>query len=166
MTPITNRMNLTSFEGNPRRYSLKTIKTSFVVEDGPPDPQVSSASDAIRIGRAIMDTLDANQEHFLLLALNTKNKVYGYKVLFTGGVSASTVDIKIVMRTALFLEAVSFIVFHNHPSGNPYPSQEDVSVTHRLTEAGKLLSIRLLDHIILGEGGMYHSFQESGNLGA
>ena len=161
----TKTMRLVTYSGNPRRYSLKTFRTSFVVEEGPEDPHVKNSDEAAWVAKAIFETLDANQEHFIVLALNTKNAVFGYKVLFSGGMAISIVDIKLVMTAALKLEAAAFIVAHNHPSGDPTPSREDMDITHRLFAAGKLLSIKFLDHVIIGENHTY-SFADNGRIEA
>ncbi|TVP84506.1 MAG: JAB domain-containing protein [Alkalicoccus sp.] len=91
------------------------------------------------------------QEHFIALYLNTKNAVLHKKTLFIGSLNASIVHPRELYKEALRYSAASFICLHNHPSGNPEPSQEDIDVTKRLTETGKMLGIELLDHIIIGD---------------
>lgn len=91
------------------------------------------------------------QEHFIALYLNTKNAVLHKKTLFIGSLNASIVHPRELYKEALRYSAASFICLHNHPSGNPEPSQEDIEVTKRLTETGKMLGIELLDHIIIGD---------------
>jgi DNA repair protein RadC len=94
--------------------------------------------------------LDADQEHFVLLALDTKKRITGYKVISTGTLNSSLVHPRDVFRAAILLGAASFIVAHNHPSNDTTPSEEDLQVTRRLEEAGKLMGIPLVDQIILG----------------
>jgi len=156
-------MQLKTFDGNPRRYLLKTFRTSFVTEAGAPDPSVHNAVEAVAVARAILASLDADQEHFILLALNTKNRVYGFKTVHTGGTSQSIVDRRLVMSAALRLDAVKFIIVHNHPSGNSAPSAEDRHTTETLKEAGKILACPLLDHIIIGEN-EHFSFADAGYI--
>jgi DNA repair protein RadC len=91
------------------------------------------------------------QEHFVALYLNTKNAVLHKKTLFIGSLNASIVHPRELYKEALRYSAASFICLHNHPSGNPEPSQEDIDVTKRLTETGKMLGIELLDHVIIGD---------------
>lgn len=91
------------------------------------------------------------QEHFALMTLDTKNHVTGFFDLTTGTLSASLVHPREVYRKAIQQSAASIIVFHNHPSGDPSPSREDIAVTERLVKSGKVLGIDLLDHIILGK---------------
>ncbi|WP_348622643.1 JAB domain-containing protein [Paenibacillus polymyxa] len=84
--------------------------------------------------------------------LNTKNVMVGAEVVSIGSVNASIVHPREVFKSGILHNATSFIVFHNHPSGDTRPSEEDVKVTRRLSEAGELIGIELMDHIILGEG--------------
>ena len=91
------------------------------------------------------------QEVFKLICLNTKNEVIKDINLFKGGLCSNIVDIKILMKEVLKYNSASFIVCHNHPSGDPTPSQDDKCTTLRIKNAGDLLSCRLLDHIIIGD---------------
>jgi len=113
-------------------------------------PKLSSAEAAYPVLKAIYADLDANQEHFVVLALNNKLRVRGFKVISSGSETASLVDMKAVYIAALHLGAVAVIFGHNHPSGDPTPSSEDLTLTRRLKEAGELLNMRVLDHIIIG----------------
>ena len=90
-----------------------------------------------------------DQEHFCVMFLDSVNNITGFKVLFTGGMNAATVDLKVVFRNALLFGACSIIVVHNHPSNTLEASQEDIQITREIKQAGKLLSFRILDHIIL-----------------
>lgn len=91
------------------------------------------------------------QEHFVVLFLNTKNQVIHRQTIFIGSLNASIVHPREVFREAVKRSAASIIVAHNHPSGDPAPSQEDIHVTKRLTECGKMIGIELLDHLIIGD---------------
>lgn len=91
----------------------------------------------------------------MILALDQKLHIRGYKVLFTGGQSASFVDRKVVFRTALLLGASRIVIAHNHPSGDPAPSFEDMCMTKDLVAAGRALELQVLDHIILGREGFF-----------
>ncbi len=92
------------------------------------------------------------QEHFICLYLNTKNEVVSKKTLFIGGLNTSIVHPRDVFREAIRCSAANFIAVHNHPSGDPTPSREDIEVSERLVEAGRLIGISCLDHIIIGHG--------------
>ena len=91
------------------------------------------------------------EEVFILITLNTKNIVTGYFEVHRGTINTSLVHPREVFKRALLNNASNIMVAHNHPSGDPNPSKEDIQITERLKEAGNLLGINLLDHIIVGE---------------
>lgn len=103
------------------------------------------------------------QEHFVALYLDTKNQVISQKTLFKGSLNASIVHPREVFKYALKNSSASIIVGHNHPSGNASPSPEDIDVTKRLVEAGRLMGIDVLDHIIIGDGS-HISLKEKGYI--
>ncbi len=128
------------------------------------DLRISSPSDAVRKLQPVIKQLleDADRENFVVLYLDTKHKVTGVEIVSTGSLNASVVHPREVFKGALLHNAAAIICAHNHPSGDPTPSTEDEAVTKRLFEAGKLLGINLLDHLVIGEGGNYRSFREMG----
>lgn len=103
------------------------------------------------------------QEHFVALYLNTKNQVLHKQTIFIGSLNASIVHPREVFKQAIRRSAASVICLHNHPSGDPSPSQEDIEVTKRLAECGKIIGIELLDHLIIGEN-KFVSLKEKGYL--
>jgi DNA repair protein RadC len=103
------------------------------------------------------------QEHFVCLYLNTKNQVLHKQTIFIGSLNASIVHPREVFREALKRSAASIIAIHNHPSGSPDPSREDIEVTKRLVECGKMIGIDVLDHLIIGEN-KFVSLKEKGYL--
>ncbi|MEI2462669.1 RadC family protein [Niallia taxi] len=104
-----------------------------------------------------------SQEHFICLYLNTKNIVMHKQTIFIGSLNASIVHPREVYKEAIKRSAASVICLHNHPSGDPSPSREDVEVTKRLAESGKIIGIDLLDHIIIGEN-KFVSLKEKGYI--
>ena len=90
------------------------------------------------------------QEQLRVLLLNTRNQVRGQRVIYMGNVNSSVIRPAEVLRAAVIESAPSIIISHNHPSGDPTPSPEDVSITRELVQAGKLLGIDLLDHVVIG----------------
>ncbi|MED3891480.1 DNA repair protein RadC [Peribacillus frigoritolerans] len=104
-----------------------------------------------------------SQEHFVCLYLNTKNQVLQKTTVFIGSLNASIVHPREVFKEAFKRSAASIICLHNHPSGDPSPSREDIEVTKRLVECGKIIGIEVLDHIIIGEH-KYVSLKEKGYL--
>ncbi|MEH6947664.1 DNA repair protein RadC [Peribacillus asahii] len=103
------------------------------------------------------------QEHFVCLYLNTKNQVLHKRTIFIGSLNASIVHPREIFKEAFRRSAASIICLHNHPSGDPAPSKEDIEVTKRLVECGKIIGIDLLDHLIIGEH-KYVSLKEKGYL--
>ncbi|MCX6290862.1 MAG: DNA repair protein RadC [Bacteroidetes bacterium] len=106
---------------------------------------------------------DLHHEEFWMLFLNRANDVIGKQQISTGGMSGTVVDPKIIFKAALDFKASSVIFCHNHPSGNLKPSEQDIRLTKKLAEAGKLLEISALDHIIVSQHGFY-SFADEGMM--
>lgn len=106
------------------------------------------------------DLKDQTKEHVIALHLNQKNEVLNFEVVSIGTATASLIDPKAVFGMAVVLRAPKTILLHNHPSGDPEPSSEDREITDRLRDAGKILGVELLDHIIVGDG-RYYSFTEN-----
>lgn len=100
-------------------------------------------------------------EHFRVLYLNTKNGVIAEETISQGTISAALVDPREVFRRGVRLSAATVILLHNHPSGDPTPSPEDIALTQKLVEGGKVLDIRVIDHVIVGAG-RYVSLKEKG----
>ncbi|MBO5853377.1 MAG: JAB domain-containing protein [Bacteroidales bacterium] len=103
------------------------------------------------------------RETFIVLYLNRANQVLGYSVISQGGTSNTTVDIKMVIQTALLANASCIMLAHNHPSGNLHPSSDDNRITNRIIEAARLFDITVLDHIIITNES-YYSFTDNGNI--
>ena len=101
------------------------------------------------------------KEHFAVLLLNTKNHILAMPTVSVGSLSASIVHPREVFQTAIQYAAAAMILLHNHPSGDPSPSREDIAVTERLVKAGKIMDIPVLDHIILGDN-KFISLKEKG----
>ncbi|AIF66931.1 RadC family protein [Terribacillus saccharophilus] len=104
-----------------------------------------------------------SQEHFVVLFLNTKNHIIHRQTIFIGSLNASIVHPREIFREAVRRSAASIICAHNHPSGDPSPSQEDIHVTKRLLECGKMIGIELLDHLVIGDR-KFISLKEKGYL--
>lgn len=116
------------------------------------------------IARYYMEDLrHERQEHMKLLLLNSKSMLIGETTVSKGTVNASIVTPRELFIEALQKNAVAIVIMHNHPSGDPTPSQEDIITTNRIKNAGNLIGIELLDHIIIGNN-CYISFRETGML--
>jgi DNA repair protein RadC len=126
-------------------------------------PQIRSSRDAAVLFRQHLSAVD--REHFLVAMLDQKNKVIGINTVSIGSLTASVVHPREVMKPAILSNAAALVCGHNHPSGAPHPSQEDRALTKRLVDAGQLLGIKVLDHIIIGDGSeAYFSFADEGVL--
>jgi len=115
------------------------------------------------VARGIFNRLDADKEHFVVMGMNNKNRINGYKEVSTGTLTTSLVSPAEVFLAALRLRAAAIICVHNHPSGDPAPSPEDTEITRRLKECADMMMIRFLDHIILADE-RYFSFSDRGLL--
>lgn len=111
-------------------------------------PKVSSPDDAFHLLKSEMMFLD--QEHLRLILLDTRNRVIRTPTIYVGSLNTSVIRVGELFRAAIRENAAAFIVAHNHPSGDPSPSPEDINVTRQIVQAGKLLDIDVLDHIIIG----------------
>lgn len=125
-------------------------------------PAIHSPLDVAALLMEEMRYLD--REYFRALSLNTKNQVLAIDNISVGSLNSSIVHPREVFKRAITNSAAAVILVHNHPSGDPAPSREDIEVTKRLVQAGNLLGIGVLDHIIIGDG-RYLSFKEKGLLG-
>ena len=116
-------------------------------------PCISSSGDATSFFKRYWEqTTACDQEKFVVACLDTKNRVQSVVIITVGTLDASLVHPREVFKPAFIEGSSSIIISHNHPSGNPTPSREDIAVTQRLTDAGKLLGIDVLDHIVYGDG--------------
>ncbi|HOK52376.1 MAG TPA: DNA repair protein RadC [Bacteroidales bacterium] len=107
---------------------------------------------------------DLPHEEFWIVLLNRSNLIIDMNRISQGGIAGTVTDVRIILKTALDRMATQLILCHNHPSGNLQPSKEDINFTKKILEAGKLLDIQLLDHIIVANTG-YYSFADNGMLG-
>ena len=161
---------LVRFEG--LRGLVRTCETELIQVDGIGPSQAARIKAALEIGRrmvlapledrlAIRSPADAaqmlmtemghlEQEHFVELLLDTRNRVVARVTLYIGSLNASIIRAGEVFREPIRRQSAAIIVAHNHPSGDPSPSPEDASVSHTLVEAGKLLDIEVLDHLVIG----------------
>ncbi len=116
-------------------------------------PKIKSMDDVVKAVKPLM--ADPNKEHFIALYLNTKNGILRQEIISIGSLNANIVHPREVFRTAIMVSACNIIVAHNHPSGDPTPSSEDIELTKKLVESGKILGINVLDHVIIGHDRNY-----------
>lgn len=125
--------------------------------------KITSSNSANYFFRKIAPVEITDREFSLALHLNRANLTIGYTLLSIGGINGTVMDVRILMRDAILNGASGIILCHNHPSGQLQPSQADRTITSKMVDAGKLLDIEILDHIILTETS-YYSFADEGNL--
>ena len=149
MSNVAKRINI---------VSIKMVKeSSFLYQTR----TISSPKDAYEMIKEQLEGLD--REQFIIACLNTKNEPTNISVVSVGTLNKAIVHPREVFKTAILSNAASIMAFHNHPSGETTPSQQDIQLTHRLVEAGELLGIKLLDHLIIGDG-TFTSLKEKGYL--
>lgn len=149
MSNVAKRINI---------VSIKMVKdSSFLYQTR----TISSPKDAYEMIKEQLEGLD--REQFIIACLNTKNEPTNISVVSVGTLNKAIVHPREVFKTAILSNAASIMAFHNHPSGETTPSQQDIQLTNRLYEAGELLGIKLLDHLIIGDG-TFTSLKEKGYL--
>lgn len=151
----------------PRTIKLKTIKAVFetitvndtITDYLKPNTRYTSSSQ-------VFDTFSflkyETKEYFIALHLDGKNRVVCIDMVSTGSLNQSIVHPRELFKTALLSSAAAVILLHNHPTGDPTPSTEDLTITRRLMEAGDMIGIKVLDHIVIGD--TYYSFAEMGHI--
>ena len=149
MSNVAKRINIVSIKMGKESSFLYQTRT------------ISSPKDAYEMIKNQLQDLD--REQFIIACLNTKNEPTNITVVSVGTLNKAIVHPREVFKTAILSNAASIMAFHNHPSGEITPSQQDIQLTNRLYEAGELLGIKLLDHLIIGDG-TFTSLKEKGYL--
>ena len=149
MSNVAKRINI---------VSIKMVKeSSFLYQTR----KILSPNDAYEMIKEQLEGLD--REQFIIACLNTKNEPTNISVVSVGSLNKAIVHPREVFKTAILSNAASIMAFHNHPSGDTTPSDQDIQLTHRLVEVGELLGIKLLDHLIIGDSS-FTSLKEKGYL--
>lgn len=135
------------------RYRLKLATYTVVREAGEPSPRVLRDSASVaRLALDFVRELDDDKEHFWVVLLDGKNRYRMHHLVSVGNLSASIVHPREVFGPAIREGAAAVVLVHNHPSSDPTPSAEDIEVTRRLVRGGEILGIRVLDHVVIGNG--------------
>lgn len=124
------------------------------------DKKINSPEKIAEVAINVLELHEQAEESFYIFTLDTKNKINGIFEVSKGSLNSSIVHPREVFKRALLQNANSIILLHNHPSGDPTPSREDLDITNRLIEAGDLLGIKVLDHIVIGDENNYISFKQ------
>jgi DNA repair protein RadC len=138
-------------------YKIRMVKEDTVEYSN----TIKSPADVARLARDVLEMHEMAEENFIILCLNTKNKIAGVHTVSKGSLNASIVHPREVFKAAMLNNASGIICLHNHPSGDPEPSREDIEITHRLDNAGNILGVKVLDHVIIGDN-RYVSLKERG----
>ena len=139
--------------------TVKLVRESSVLYK---DRTIDSPADSVNLLEQFLK--DEDRERFMVLCLDTKNQPTAIHTVSIGTLNSSVVHPREVFKVAILANSNAIILGHNHPSGLTDPSRQDVEVTQRLVEAGKVLGIEVLDHIIIGSNSRYVSFKEKGIL--
>ena len=143
------------------RYRLLLVKDGSVPTSW--DRQLRQSRDVADLMAPVFAGLD--REAFFIVLLDGKNRATGINLVSLGSLTAALVHPREVFKAAIAGSAAAVVLLHNHPSGDPSPSSEDLALTKRLCEVGDLVGIKVLDHIVLGDGGAFRSLADDGMLG-
>jgi DNA repair protein RadC len=140
------------------RYRITMVKEGDVSVER---KQIRSPQDVFNMVQGFL--ADADREYFLVLTLTTKNCITGVNVVSIGSLNSSLVHPREVFKAAILSNAAALVLVHNHPSGFPEPSNDDLEITRRLVEASKVIGIEIIDHVVIGDG-CWVSLKEKGVL--
>lgn len=129
-------------------YTLKMVKEDSELYEV---PVIKSPTEAYQAAKQLLALHEKPEEHFCIFCLNTKNKIVGVHTISIGSLNTSIAHPREVFKAAMLNNASGIVCLHNHPSGDPEPSREDIKITRRLVEAGEIMGIKVLDHVIIGE---------------
>ncbi|HBQ26694.1 MAG TPA: hypothetical protein DD791_09915 [Syntrophomonas sp.] len=144
------------FKYTDKEYNRKTgsyywVTTRLLRESGPwPASHIKTPEDVYELAKEQLDIENLDREHFIALYLNRKGVILAAETISVGGLHSSIVHPREVFKPALLVSAASIIVLHNHPSGDPTPSQPDIDITNRLIAAGEVIGIEVIDHVVIG----------------
>ncbi len=150
---------------NNRSIRFKVIKAVYerlTIQEGTAQYVSKTISDAQTVYALFSFLQQETKEHFIALHLDVKNRILCIDRVSAGTMTGSLIHPREVFKTALLSSAASLLLIHNHPSGDPTPSRDDISITEKLKGAGDLIGITVLDHVIIGDG--YVSLKEKGYL--
>lgn len=155
-------MRLTKYKTILTAEKRVSLDKEFSINCPDVDRIIRSPGDVSKLAKSVLRLHEEPEEYLYMVCLNVKNMIIGVFELTHGTVNSSVVGVREIFQKALLANAVSIIVMHNHPSGDPTPSREDIEVTKRMIEAGRIVGVEVLDHIIIGD--TYCSLKERGNI--
>jgi len=147
---------------NIQKYSLKVVKESGGRYDL--EKEISTPNSAMQVFTEVLELDRKSEEVFAILTLDVKSQLTGVFEVSKGSLSSSIVTPREVFKRAILQNAKAILLAHNHPSGDPKPSGDDIQITERLVEAGDLLGINVFDHLIIGSSSNFVSLKERGDM--
>ena len=152
-----------SGKSRPIRFKvIKAVYEKLTIQEGTEQYVTNTISDARAVYTLFSFLQQETKEHFLALHLDVKNRILCIDKVSVGTMTSSLIHPREVFKTALLSSAASLLLVHNHPSGDPSPSRDDLTLTEKLRVAGEMIGIAVLDHVIIGDG--YVSLKEKGYL--
>ena len=147
-----------------KKNYVPLIRTYIVKEKDIPygKEEVDNPKKVVELVKRLLQ--GADREYLIVISVDMKSKPVGMEIVSIGTLNEALVNPREVFKHAILCNAGGIIMVHNHPSGNPEPSNHDLSITKRIKQAGKLLGIELLDHIVFGEEGNFFSMAEENKL--
>lgn len=156
-------MRVTKYKTKLTNDKKVTLEKEFCVNRPEIDTKMNEPGKVYLFAKDFLHAHEESEEYLYMLCLNVKLVMTSVFELSHGSVNSSVASVREMFQKALLANAVSVIVLHNHPSGDPTPSRQDIEVTNRMVEAGKLIGIDVLDHIIVGDS-RYTSLKEKGYI--
>lgn len=145
------------------KSKLREVTAVYKTHNSIPNVKISSSKDVNDFIRPIYPVEINIREAMVVVFLNNSNRTLGYSIASIGGITGTVLDVRLVLRDALLTQSTSIILIHNHPSGNLSPSQADISITKKVSNAAEFMDIRLLDHLIITEDEFY-SLADEGKM--
>ena len=141
-------------------YHVNEVGLHYVRQCTLPKPKIESSSDAVDILRPFFAPCQNHHEQFYMLCLSQRNMVLAAYKVSAGGLTGTVADVRMIFQTALLCNAAAIVIAHNHPSGNRRFSQADIALTRKVKQAGEIMDIRLLDHVLMLDEGYVSSADE------
>lgn len=156
-------MRITKYDTKLNENQRVVLEKEYSVNCPEVERKMSSPENVVRLAKYHLHLQERPEEYLYMVCVNNKLVVTGIFELSHGSVNSTVMSVREILQKALLANAVSIFIMHNHPSGDPTPSREDIQVTERLVKAGEIVGVQVLDHIIIGRPG-YVSLKEKGYL--
>ena len=156
-------MRIVKYETRLDENQRAVLEKEYSVNCPEVERKISSPEHVARLAKYHLRLHERTEEYLYMICVNNKLVVTGIFELSHGNVNSSIMSVREILQKALLANAVSIFIMHNHPSGDPTPSREDIQVTKRLVDAGEIVGVQVLDHLIIGRPG-YVSLKDKGYL--